>query len=64
MSKEYLCICNKCNTIMFDENPNVLSEKREVTSDMIVHEMKQFEDEKGYFWGCPECETDDCLRDF
>ena len=63
---EQLCKCNNCNTVMFDENPSS-QPKLEAPSGTV--NMKKFEDteegdlERSFFWGCPECETDEYLQD-
>lgn len=60
--EEYLCKCNNCDSIMFDENPQVNAKKRKVTGVEIG--MEYLFDEGGErYWGCPICETDDYLTD-
>ena len=60
--KEYLCKCNNCGSIMFDENPQVDAVKQEVTGVEIGMEYLHGDDGERY-WGCPICETDDYLSD-
>jgi len=61
MSKHYLCKCNKCETIMFDENPS--SEKNRVVIEDVdapIDNMMYCDDH----WVCPNCTTDDYLIDY
>jgi len=62
-NKEYLCICNKCGTILFDENPQTNAIKQVITGNEF--HMKQIKDKETgkYFWACPVCETDANLMD-
>jgi hypothetical protein len=46
---------------MYDENPNHLTPKM-VAPKATAH-MVQAEDESGFFWACPNCETDANLVD-
>lgn len=58
---EYLCKCNNCETIMFDENPQTDAVKKELTGK--EEHMVQVEENGEYFWACPVCRTDDYLID-
>lgn len=60
-----LCKCNNCETVMFDENPTETGfdfDDKDVANYKPEH-MAYLEDETGYFWGCPNCETDGYLTD-
>ena len=63
MTKEldYICICNKCGTIMLDENPSNEQTKIEITGE--EQNMVKYMDEGDYVWGCPVCLSDDNLMD-
>ena len=64
-----LCYCNNCGSYLIDENPkddavkyNVdiadgsLVQLVDLSDDNISHDIH-------YFWGCPNCRTDEYLTD-
>ena len=53
MEKDKLCKCNNCDSIMYDENPQIGAKEVEVPEGTI--NMVQYEDEGGFAWGCPTC---------
>ena len=58
----YLCECNNCFTLMFDENPQVNTEGVDIdTLDIVIENMVIGSDDK---WVCPKCETDAYLKDY
>lgn len=57
--KTQLCGCTNCMRVMIDENPN----KQKELEFNNPFSMELFEDEEGYFWGCPHCQTDGYLID-
>lgn len=66
MSKEFLCKCNQCELIMFDENPSEDAVKVEIdTLPEPPSHMEQMYDSwsEDYFWGCPNCRDDSYLSD-
>jgi hypothetical protein len=75
---EPLCKCTSCDTIFYDENPQVGQLKYsdeeiaragiDVESMSIIYEEGE-EDEDGYgttdsYWGCPHCASDEYLIDW
>ena len=60
-----LCFCNNCYLYLIDHN----SKRGAKTYDASCAdgELRQFTDHTShdiqYFWGCPECKTDDYLTD-
>lgn len=64
MNKDYLCKCNMCETIMFDENPNPIMGQEKINLDLYpeIENMEQITNDD-VFWGCPKCKTDDYLID-
>ncbi len=56
---EKLCLCNKCFSILYDENPQVGAEKYD-TSGFDVTSMDYKE---GVGHVCPNCDTDNYLMD-
>lgn len=64
-----LCRCNNCGSILIDHNPQVNA--RTYNPALADGELKQFTNLSGngvshdiiYFWGCPNCGTDDYLDD-
>lgn len=64
VDKQYLCKCNMCDAIMFDENPNVNSIPIAVTTiEKPINHMIQLRDDSGFYWACPNCLTDSYLMD-
>jgi hypothetical protein len=63
MSKEYLCKCNNCNAVLFDENPQVNAVKVDTKDLPTIHHMEQIVSDDDIFWGCPMCETDEFLNE-
>lgn len=62
MSKEHLCRCNNCMTIMYDENSASNSKKIEVP-DNVVNMVKAKQPDGDVVWACPKCLVDDYLMD-
>lgn len=57
----YLCQCNKCGNILFDENPQVDSQMYIAPKGTLS--MVQVDDSNDFFWACPICRTDKYLID-
>lgn len=63
-NNHYLCRCNMCEAIMFDENPNIHSGPTDITKiEKPINHMIQFHDGGEFYWGCPNCSTDSYLMD-
>lgn len=62
-NKEYLCKCNNCGAIMYDENPQVDAIKHDPTQFGEVLPMEQLNDDGDTYWGCGNCQTDAFLVD-
>jgi len=64
-----LCYCIYCSCYYIDNNPQFDAKK--YNTDIARGELKLFSeptdedspDDEDYFWGCPECETDEYLID-
>jgi hypothetical protein len=56
-----LCICNNCDTILIDENPQVDAKKHKLKGG--EQSMVFIESEGDFIWACPRCETDGFLAD-
>ena len=56
--KTELCKCNNCDSILYDENPQVGATK--YLPPKGVESMELIDQE---FWGCPICKTDEFLID-
>lgn len=64
-----LCRCNNCMSILIDENPRDGAKKYDAAC--AEGSLKQFVDMSDndtshdihYFWGCPNCGTDEYLTD-
>ena len=56
-----LCVCNNCNSILIDNNPQIGASFYEKVDG--AKDMKELEDENGFFWVCPVCLVDDFLID-
>ena len=57
-----LCICNNCDTVLIDENPQVGAKKHKLKGG--EQSMEQLEASEGEFiWVCPKCGTDGFLTD-
>ena len=64
VDKQYLCKCNLCDSIMFDENPGENSVLIDITTiEKPINRMIQFHDGSEFYWGCPNCSTDSYLMD-
>lgn len=64
MATANLCKCNKCGTILIDENPQIEADEFELRGDeeyMIWD--KDVEDNDDVHWVCPNCYTDGYLMD-
>lgn len=48
---------------MYDENPHTNSAPNAYNYEGPIENMLQMEDEGGFFWACPKCETDAYMRD-
>jgi len=62
--KSYLCKCNNCDSIFYDENPK--SETPLIETDNVgldIFRMELFTEEGQSFYGCSHCETDAFLVD-
>jgi len=58
----YLCECNNCFTLMFDENPQVNTEGVDI--DTIDRPIENMVLDGDGAWVCPKCNTDDYLKDY
>lgn len=64
-----LCRCNNCMSILIDHNPQF--EAKRYDESRADGELKQFVDlsddgishDIHFFWGCPNCRTDEYLTD-
>lgn len=56
-----LCKCNKCDTVLIDNNPQIGAKKYTLPSN--AQEMEFIQDEGGYAHVCPICKTDAYLSD-
>lgn len=64
-----LCYCNGCGCYLIDNNPQVDAKKYD--TDIASGELEQLEEPAGedspddteYYWGCPNCNTDEYLMD-
>lgn len=64
-----LCYCNNCGCYLIDNNPRFGAKKYD--ADIASGELEQFTepaekespDDEEYFWGCPNCRTDNYLID-
>lgn len=64
IDKQYLCKCNMCDAIMFDENHSENSVLIEITTiEKPIDHMIQFHDGSEFYWSCPNCSTDSYLMD-
>lgn len=68
MEKEYVCKCNKCGSLLIDENPRHDTEKKaivgsELSMVYLVDETESVNNETNYFWACPICLTDEYIMD-
>ena len=64
VNKQYLCKCNMCDAIMFDENPGENSILIDITKiEKPINHMIQFRDGDEFYLGCPNCSTDSYLMD-
>ena len=62
--KDYLCKCNMCDSILFDENPDENSVLIDITTiEEPINNMIQFYSGGKFYWGCPNCCTDSYLTD-
>jgi hypothetical protein len=58
--KQKLCKCLNCDAVMVDENPGG---QPELPVPDNVDDMEQIDDNGSFFWGCPNCKTDEHLVD-
>ena len=56
--KTELCKCNNCESILYDQNPQINAPT--YFAPKGTENMELIENE---FWGCPICKTDDYLTD-
>jgi hypothetical protein len=64
MTTEYLCKCNNCGKIMYDENPDTKQDKIPLSLvNAQIYPMELLSDSEGSFYGCGDCETDAFLMD-
>ena len=61
--KDYLCKCNNCGAIMFDERPQTGAKQFDAPQTTIEMEHLSDVEGDGDFWGCPNCGTDAYLMD-
>ena len=63
--KANLCKCTNCETIMYDENPQVDAKLYLVRNGKthLNEEVATMDKDKNDNWACPECETDNYLID-
>jgi len=54
-----ICQCNNCDTVMFDENPQIGAKKYSKPNNVIVFTMEFIEG----ICVCPKCKTDEFLKD-
>jgi len=64
----YLCKCNKCDIIMFDQNPQVGATLHKPKGDEVEMQYVQglnneTTGDQEMFWACPVCLTDEYLTD-
>ena len=63
-NKNYLCECNMCGSLLFDENPSENSILIDITTiEKPINHMVQLQDDSEFYWGCPNCSTDSYLKD-
>ena len=60
---EYLCKCNKCNSTLIDENPQVGAKKHELKGLELNMVKSTLGSDLVPFWACPNCLTDEYLTD-
>jgi len=63
---QYLCRCNNCYTVMYDENPDSKVSRpfsNEDLEGLHIKEMDYFTEDGIEFLGCCICGTDDYLAD-
>ena len=60
-----ICKCNKCDTLLYDENAQI-GGKLYDESKFNLEQMIKIDDrnDNSYYWACPHCETDSYLVDF
>jgi hypothetical protein len=61
-----LCKCNKCGSVLIDQNPQIGAKEYELKGN--EHEMQYIKGltengETNYYWVCPICLVDDYLVD-
>jgi hypothetical protein len=66
MFTENLCKCNKCGSILIDQNPQIHAPEYQLTGNEIDMQytggLTEFKDQDPA-WVCPNCMTDDYLTD-
>lgn len=61
---EYICKCNNCDSLMYDENPQTGAEKvDELQFQCEILPMELLNDDGESYWGCGNCQTDGYLTD-
>ena len=62
-----LCKCNKCSTVMIDQNPQKGAELHELTGTEVEMQyivgIDDGSNDREIFWACPVCLTDEYLID-
>ena len=55
---DYICLCNNCDSLLIDTNPQVDAKKFDV-DNLELDELESIEDMRA----CPNCKTDGFLSD-
>lgn len=58
-----LCKCNKCGSILIDQNPQINAKEHTLQGKEIDMQYKDDNDGSGGFWVCPICDSDAFLID-
>ena len=65
MEGEYLCKCNNCGSVMYDENPCPTRQSKvdlgSIKQEVLPMELLNEDGES--FYGCGTCQTDNYLTD-
>lgn len=62
--EEYICKCNNCGTLMYDENPQTDQPKIDVSNlPLEIYPMELLEEDGESYRGCGHCQTDGYLVD-
>lgn len=59
-----LVLCNKCNNLYIDNNPQKCQKEYDIMIYPITEELELFPDGHEWFYGCPKCSDDSNLCDF